>query len=518
MAVSMGVLDVLVRANTRGFTASMSRATRGVTTFSRAVTAAALKLAPLIAGVSAIVGIQRQFSELDKMAKTARRMGLASESLMGLSHAADLAGVSSSQLISSMERMQRRIGSAGSKMDATAISLRRMGLSAEHLSRLPLDTVLLTIADRMSMVSSQTEKAALAYQIFGRSGLQMVQMLDDGAQGLLASMQEAKDLGIAWEESDLKLIEDANDAITRMRASAKGIFQLLAVRSAPYVEALAKAAKDFIAVPLRQHIESIVELAEKMAVKIANIFQRMAESATQGLVEIMVALDRVFEALAQMSTSRILKWLDPSFAESFGGAMMDARSAVYGLGLEIDKQRRKIGRQDWGAGFENIANSARDAADTFQKNVEEMRQQAAIGPSAANWERHFDEIEKMASDAESWFEKTRTPLELAQQDFAELLQLFNAGFIDANLFGRGIEHIRKSLGGAADEQERMNKAVGQFEQVRFARTAINDITARISAQDRMRSEHKERDPQLVEANSFLRGIFDNTRQLQAVAG
>lgn len=147
-----------------------------------------------------------------------------------------------------------------------------------------------------------------------------------------------------------------------------------------------------------------------------------------------------------------------------------------------------------------------------------MYKSANEGPSAADWERYFEQIEKMASDAESWFEKTRTPLEVAQQDFAELLQLFNAGFINADLFGRGIESIRKELGGAADEQERMNRAVGQFEQVRFARTAINSVTARIRAEDRMRNDRQERDPQLVEANNFLRGIFDNTRQIQAVAG
>src|SRR5690554_1949517 len=283
MSVSMGVLDVLVRANTRGFTASIGRATRSINAFSRAVTVTMAKLAPLIAGTSALLGIQRQFSQLDDLAKTARRIGTTTEALAGLQHAAELSGISASNLTRNIERFMRRIGQSAGKMDATAIALRRIGLSAEYMSRLRPEQMLIAVANGMERVGTAAEKTALAYQLFGRSGLQMINMVENGAQGLIEAMQEAQRLGITPSMEEVNLIERANDAVARMRAAFRGLFQMLAIESAPFVEFLAEKIAEITATDIRNKLQGLIDTMKSAAKEIADFMQNSIIAVLEGV-------------------------------------------------------------------------------------------------------------------------------------------------------------------------------------------------------------------------------------------
>ena len=55
-------------------------------------------------------------------------------------------------------------------------------------------------------MSNATEKAALAQEIFGRAGINLVPLLEQGAPALEGFRKEAERLGVVWSK------EEADDA------------------------------------------------------------------------------------------------------------------------------------------------------------------------------------------------------------------------------------------------------------------------------------------------------------------
>ena len=54
------------------------------------------------------------------------------------------------------------------------------------------------VADGLKGLESDSEKAALAQQLLGRSGADLLPLFKEGSDGIANLQQQARDLGLAW--------------------------------------------------------------------------------------------------------------------------------------------------------------------------------------------------------------------------------------------------------------------------------------------------------------------------------
>jgi len=128
-------------------------------------------------------------------------------------------------------------------------------------------------AAALSRVESETEKAALATVIFGRAGTQLLPMLSDGKEGVLALMEEAKRLGLVMSEEDAKAAAALTDAWTRLASSLKMLAVQVGAALAPNMKRLADWVRGNIRPTIewiKQNKELIVGLAKMAAVATAT--------------------------------------------------------------------------------------------------------------------------------------------------------------------------------------------------------------------------------------------------------
>jgi hypothetical protein len=176
---------------------------------------------------------------LDVVAKLSRRIGIAHEALLGLQHAASLAGVSAEALNKSLEIFVRRMGEVKSGSGEAKRGLEALGLSAERMIKLTPEKALLVIADRIQELGTQAEKSAAAYFLFGRSGAQLLNLFEQGADAIERTTEAARRAGITLEGFDLSKIEAANDAWNNMEKSVRSLGQELVIGLAPKLEVVA---------------------------------------------------------------------------------------------------------------------------------------------------------------------------------------------------------------------------------------------------------------------------------------
>ena len=177
----------------------------------------------------------------DELAKTADKLGVTTQALAGLRHAAELTGVSTGTMDMAMQRFTRRAAEAAKGTGEAKGALQELGLDAESLVRLPLDEQMSQVADAMAGVDSQADKVRLSMKLFDSEGVALVNTLGGGAAALEKMTQEAEHLGLTLSRTDTAQMEAANDAITRLQAVFTGLTNQLSVAFAPIITFVANA-------------------------------------------------------------------------------------------------------------------------------------------------------------------------------------------------------------------------------------------------------------------------------------
>ena len=182
----------------------------------------------------------------DEVAKLADKTGFSTEALSELRYAAQLSNTSLSGLEIAIKRMQVVITESVNATSASAKALNSLGLSYQKLKDLTPEQQFAAISSAIADITDPTLKAALAIDMFGRSGTDMLPMLADGSAGLEAMRKEARDLGIVFDEKTAKAAEAFKDSITRLKGAISGIGAQIAKTLAPIITAFFRTITDVI--------------------------------------------------------------------------------------------------------------------------------------------------------------------------------------------------------------------------------------------------------------------------------
>lgn len=201
--------------------------------------------------VGSIVLLARSaLNAMDSVSKMSQKVGVSVEALQGYQYAARLADVESESLGKSLAKLSRNIWDAARGSVEIETAFNKLGLSAKSTDGQlkTTDQMLEDIAERFSRMKDGTEKTALAMVLFGRSGADLIPLLNQGRDGLQEMREEAEKLGIIFSAQDAAAAEEFNDNITRLEMSFKGLATRVMGDVLPillnFSEALVQNAKD----------------------------------------------------------------------------------------------------------------------------------------------------------------------------------------------------------------------------------------------------------------------------------
>jgi hypothetical protein len=244
-------LDVLLAAKTEKFDSGLRRSQGKLREFSAGVTKSAGmmggldralmssvgRLAGFAAGFLAVNRALSAFNEarerIDRLSKASRVLDVATESLAGLAHHANLSGVSLDQMQTSMLRLSRTTGDAMAGLSEPEKAFEQLGIDVKEFAALRADEKMKVLADKFGGLDSSVEKVRLSMILFGRGGAGMVNALEGGRAAIDESMKAAERAGLTFDEISGKKIEAMNDSMTQMSATWKGLAQTIVVELAP---------------------------------------------------------------------------------------------------------------------------------------------------------------------------------------------------------------------------------------------------------------------------------------------
>ncbi len=176
-------------------------------------------------GVREIVRFGQEALELgDQMAKLSQSTGVSVENLSALKYAADLADVDIAGLAKGLSILSRNLfeaqGGSGEAKDA----IKALGLTIENAQGglLSSDKVMGQVADKFAAMEDGSAKTALAMRLFGKSGADLIPLLNQGSAEIAAMRAEAEKLGLIMSTETAQAMERVNDNFTRLKSILEG--------------------------------------------------------------------------------------------------------------------------------------------------------------------------------------------------------------------------------------------------------------------------------------------------------
>jgi hypothetical protein len=192
---------------------------------------------------SALAAATKSFADQgDALDEMSTRTGVSVEALSELQYGAKLAGVESETLETSLRFMVRALNDASQGGKGAIEMLAQLGLRSEDLQGLSPDKQLELIADRLGGVVDPGQRAALAMELFGRSGTAMLPMLSGGAAGIQQMRDRARELGLTFTAEGANSAARFSDALDELTAVLQRAWQAVGEQLAPTLTQLVQIA------------------------------------------------------------------------------------------------------------------------------------------------------------------------------------------------------------------------------------------------------------------------------------
>jgi hypothetical protein len=205
--------------------------------FLSAVTSAASSFQSMVVGSASAV------AAIDDLSK---RTGVSSTALQAYQFAADQSGVSIETFGKSLQKLTINLGEAQTGNGAAIKAFTDLGLSVQELSTLSPQVAFEKIAASIAALPNPAQQAAAAVSLFGKSGVDLVPVFQEGAGFLQEMREEAERLGTVLSEDQVGALAGLDDSIAKVSASFKGLTSRVVAEFAPALTVAADQLSTFL--------------------------------------------------------------------------------------------------------------------------------------------------------------------------------------------------------------------------------------------------------------------------------
>lgn len=211
----------------------------------------------------------------------------------GLREAIKLSGVDVDAAQGGLTIFSKNLGNASADGAKTADMVKKLGTNFLDASGQvkPMSDIMPGLADKFKAMPDGAEKTALAMQLFGRSGAQMLPFLNQGSAGIAALTAQAGKMGLILDDTDKKIFAASKAGIREYQESVKGLHVAIGSTLLPGMTAWGNVGRS-ITVPMIQALAGAMQSARGPALALAGHVQALADRMRLGVEGIITLLTK----------------------------------------------------------------------------------------------------------------------------------------------------------------------------------------------------------------------------------
>ena len=297
---SLGVLSIDLVAKTAGFTAGMDKAARDAKTkltqiekiafgagkaIGTGIRFAAVGIAAATTALTALT--VQSINYADELQDLSGKLGISTEQLSKWAYVANLSGTDIETVARSVNLLGKNLAAAADPTSKMGETFAALGISVKDAAGnlRSAEDVLPEIADRFKALDNQTTETALALQLFGKSGAEMLEFLNRGAGGIKDLEDELASLGGVISTDTARAAEQFKDELSKLQIVGRGLGLQIAQELLPTLIDTAQEFRQLVKDgDLAANIVGVISAAMSAGVKATGYYNTAVQIATESLV------------------------------------------------------------------------------------------------------------------------------------------------------------------------------------------------------------------------------------------
>ena len=242
----------------------------------------------------------------DNIDKESQKLGISAENYQALSYAMERSGSSIEDIGKGMVNINKNLADvengvkgAGKSFDELGVSLKNADGSMKSSEQVLFDSI-----DALADMENETQRNALAQQIFGKSYQELAPMLNSGSDDLHELMQEAKDYGMVMSDEAVSASAQFQDSLTKMQGTLNGVKNNMIGEFLPGLTTLTNGfsalvnGEEYASDMIKGGVESIISSISEMIPQVTELIGTLSSAVLESAPEIIKALaDGIMEAI-----------------------------------------------------------------------------------------------------------------------------------------------------------------------------------------------------------------------------
>ena len=302
---------------------------------------AAVGGATLAAGTAVVGFAKKAASNTDTVDKMSQKIGVSRTAYQELDFICSQSGTSVSTLQSGMKSLTAAMDGAKSGTKSNVEQFEKLGVSVTNSdgSLRSQEEVMWDTMKALQGMDNQTEKARLATELFGRSGTELMPLLN-GASGSIDEMRkQAHDLGLVLDDETIDAGVELTDTIDQVERSFGAVVTQIGASVMPIVQQLLnwvlsnmptiQAVLKTVFSVLGTVVQTAITVVGKLYDKFQEVFPAIKTFVTNAFTKIKNVWDTLlkpcFDAIKNFITSTLL----PAFQRVFEGFILPIVKNVF---------------------------------------------------------------------------------------------------------------------------------------------------------------------------------------------
>lgn len=215
----------------------------------------------------------------DTIGDLAAQYGVTTDAISEMQFIADQSSTSIEGLTSAMTMLYNRAKQDGEAFQSLGVSVKDTSGNFKSMDELFYETV-----GALNSIENEGEKSAYMLDLFGRSAMNVGEVLRKSSSELAEMRREAHDLGVVLSEETIQYASDFNDTIARLKLQGQSALASLAA-GAPDAEERLQEFFDGIIKMLDDYVPTFVDFGVRVLLQTAVALVRIAPTVVVEVVD-----------------------------------------------------------------------------------------------------------------------------------------------------------------------------------------------------------------------------------------
>lgn len=394
----------------------------------------------------------------DELAKSAKNLGINVVTLQEFGFAAQISGSDVKTFEKSVQTMNKGLNlAARTGAGAFKDSLEQINLTVEDLEGLDPAAKFTKIAQALSVLTDESEKSAVAQELFGKGGKTLLPLINEGAAGIAKLRAEFRELGGGFTEDGAAAAEEFNDSMLRVATVVDSFKIQVGTELLPIIGEYADEFKEWLLLNKDFVKEKISEFVDR--------FIRFVKQAVPKILDMVEGIIDLIEAMG--GAERAIKIIIAGFIALKIATAAATRAAIAATGPYGILAAAAFAA---GAAIGTAMGSAGDEVDALNRRISVL--QANISETT----KKTRELKRQVRETESGNERIRREIEQRKQKVTR-------GFAPELVSGEGLPSATAEKINAEIERQisvSVKKRVTKIEK-RLKRSGLDADKARLRA-------------------------------------